>query len=378
MSDKIPATIQNHFGDVEDPRRTYLNDHPLINILTIALCAIVAGAEGWTDVANFGRQKRAWLRQFLNLENGIPSHDTFGRVFARLDAKAFRESFLSWVQAVFTVTDGQVIAIDGKTLRRSHDKTVGKEAISMVSAWATANHLVLGQVKVESKTNEITAIPTLLAMLELTGCIVTVDAIGTQTEIAQQIVNQGGDYLLTVKENQPQLHEDIQLFFQLAKQNEFAKVTHTYHKTVNGGHGRIEVRHCWAISGQDSLAFLRGQGNWPKLQCIVMIESERRVQEKVEHQTLYYITSLDNDARSILAAKRAHWGIENELHWVLDVAFREDDSRVRQGNADQNLAVMRHMALNLLKQEKTAKGGVKAKRLQAAWNEAYLVKVLTG
>jgi predicted transposase YbfD/YdcC len=378
MSDKIAATIQNHFGDVEDPRCTYLNDHPLINILTIALCAIVAGAEGWTDVANFGRQKQAWLSQFLDLKNGIPSHDTFGRVFARLDAQAFRESFLSWVQAVFTVTVGQVIAIDGKRLRRSHDKAVGKEAISMVSAWATANHLVLGQVKVESKSNEITAIPALLAMLELTGCIVTVDAIGTQTKIAQQIVNQGGDYLLAVKENQPQLHEDIELFFKLARQNEFAKVTHTYHRTANGGHGRIEVRHCWAISGQDSLAFLRGHGNWPKLQCIVMIETERRLKEKVERQTHYFITSLENDARSILAAKRAHWGIENQLHWVLDVAFREDDSRVRQGNADQNLAVMRHMALNLLKQEKTAKGGIKAKRLQAAWNEAYLVKVLTG
>lgn len=378
MSDKITATIQDHFGGIEDPRRTYLNDHPLINILTIALCAIVAGAEGWTDVANFGKQKQAWLSQFLDVSNGIPSHDTFGRVFARLDARAFRESFLSWVQAVFTVTAGQVIAIDGKTLRRSHDKSIGKEAISMVSAWATANHLVLGQVKVESKSNEITAIPALLAMLDLSGCIVTVDAIGTQTEIAQQIVNQGGDYLLAVKENQPQLHEDIQLFFQLARQNEFAKVTHTYQRTVNSGHGRIEVRRCWAISGQESLAFLRGHGNWPQLQCIVMIESERRVKETVEHQTQYFITCLKNDAATILEAKRAHWGIENQLHWVLDVAFREDDSRVRQGNADQNLAVMRHMALNLLKQEKTAKGGIKAKRLQAAWNEAYLVKVLTG
>jgi predicted transposase YbfD/YdcC len=307
------------------------------------------------------------LAQPVSGLNGIPSHDTFGRVFARLDTQAFRESFLSWVQAVFTVTAGQVVPIDGKTLRRSHDKTVGKEAISMVSAWATTNHLVLGRVKVESKSNEITAIPVLLTMLELTGCIITIDAIGTQTEIAEQIVNQGGGYLLAVKENQPHLHEDIQLFFQLARQNEFAKVTHTYHRTANGGHGRIEVRHCWAISGQDSLAFLRGHGNWPKLQCIVMFESERWVKEQVERQTHYFITSLDNDARSILAARRAHWGIENQLYWVLDVAFREDHSRVRQGNAD-----------HLLKQEKTAKGGIKAKRLQAAWNEDYLVKVLSG
>lgn len=378
MSNKIVATLDTHFGDIEDPRRTYLNDHPLINILTIALCAIVAGAEGWTDVANFGRQKEAWLGQFLDLKNGIPSHDTFGRVFARLDAQAFRESFLSWVQAVFTVTSGQVVAIDGKTLRRSHDKGLGKEAISMVSAWATANHLVLGQVKVASKSNEITAIPALLAMLEVSGCIITVDALGTQKEIAEQIIKQGGDYLLAVKENQPHLHEDIQLFFKLAKQNDFAKVTHTHQRTVNSGHGRVEVRECWAISGQESLAFLRGYGDWPNLQCIVMITSERRFKEQVDRQTQYFITSVKNDAGVILAAKRAHWGIENQLHWVLDVAFREDDSRVRQGNADQNLAVMRHMALNLLKHEKTAKGGIKAKRLQAAWNENYLVKVLTG
>jgi len=377
LSNKIVAIVQEHFGELEDPRRTYLNDHPLINILTITLCAVVAGAEGWTDVENFGKQKQAWLSQYLDLENGIPSHDTLGRVFARLDPRSFRQSFLSWVQAVFEVTEGQVLAIDGKKLRRSHNKTLGKEAISMVSAWATANHLVLGQVKVKSKSNEITAIPALLAILDLTGCIVTIDALGTQTEIAQQIVDQGGDYLLPVKENQKQLYEDIELFFKLAQQNDFAKVTHTYHRTVNGGHGRIEVRQCWAISGADSLAFLRSDGLWSQLQCIVMIQSERRIQENVSSQTHYFITSLSNDARAILAAKRAHWGIENGLHWVLDVAFREDDSRVRHGNADQNLAVIRHMALNLLKQEKTAKGGIKAKRLQAAWNEDYLVKVLS-
>lgn len=378
MTDKIATTIQAHFGEVEDPRRTYLNEHPLINILTIALCAIVAGAEGWTDVENFGRQKQAWLSQFLDLQNGIPAHDTFGRVFARLDPESFRQSFLSWVQAVFEVTAGQVIAVDGKKLRRSHDKSLGKEAISIVSAWATANHLVLGQVKVKTKSNEITAIPMLLAVLDLTGCIVTIDAMGTQTEIAQQIVDQGGDYLLPVKENQKQLYEDIEFFFKVAQQNEFAKVTHTYHRTANGGHGRLEVRQCWAISGADSLAFLRGDGRWPQLQCIVMIQSERRTNKKLSHRTHYYITSLPNDARAILEAKRSHWSIENELHWVLDVAFREDDSRVRQGNADQNLAILRHMALNLLKQEKTAKGGIKAKRLQAAWNEDYLVKVLAG
>jgi predicted transposase YbfD/YdcC len=378
MSEQVTATIQSHFKQVDDPRCTYLNDHPLINILTIALCAMIAGAESWTDVANFGKQKIDWLNKYLDLKNGIPSHDTFGRVFERLDPEQFRQGFLSWVQAVFEITNEQVIAIDGKQLRRSHDKSMKKKAIHMVSAWATANHLVLGQVKVKGKSNEITAIPALLALLDLTGCIITIDAIGTQTNIAQQIIDQGGDYLLSVKKNQKQLYEDIKLFFKLAQENDFAKVNHNYHRTTNGGHGRIEIRQCWAISDVESLAFLRGEANWPQLKTIVMMQFERRIKRKVTQQTHYFITSVTNDAQTILAAKRDHWGIENGLHWVLDVAFREDDCRVRKGNAAQNLAILRHMAVNLLKQEKTAKGGIKAKRLQAAWNNDYLVKVLSG
>ena len=378
MSDKITGSIQEHFSELEDPRQQHLNDHPLINILTIALCGVIAGAEGWTDIASFGIQKQAWLGQFLDLSNGIPAHDTFGRVFARLDPEQFRKSFLSWVQAVFEVTDGQVIAIDGKQLRRSHDKTLGKKAIHMVSAWATENHLVLGQVKVKTKSSETTAIPALLKVLDLTGCIVTIDGIGTQVKIARQIIKQGGDYMLPAKKNQRQLYEDVKLFFELARQNEFAKVSHTYHRTVDNRHGRMEVRQCWAISGAESLSFLRGHGNWPHLKTIVMIESERRLKKKVKRKVSFFITSLANDAQRILATKRSHWGIENSLHWILDVAFREDDSRVRQGNAAENLAMLRHMALNLLKQEKTAKGGIKAKRLQAAWNNDYLVKVLMG
>jgi predicted transposase YbfD/YdcC len=378
MSDKINANIEAHFGNIEDPRRTYLNDHPLINIITIALCAVIAGAEGWTDIEMFGQQKKAWLSRFLDLENGIPSHDTFGRVFARLDPEQFRESFLSWVQAVFAVTDGQVIAIDGKELRRSHDKGVGKRAIRMISAWATANRIVLGQHKVGNRSSEITAIPKLLKLLDISGCIVTIDAIGTQTKIAAQIITQGADYLLPVKENQGNLLADIALFFELAEKDGFAKVGHTYERTVDNNHGRMEIRECWAIDGADNLDFLRGAAEWPHLQTIVRIRSERRLNQKTEVKVRYFITSLANDARQILAAKRAHWGIENGLHWVLDVAFREDDSRVRQGNADQNLAILRHIALNLLKQEKTAKGGIKAKRLQAGWNEDHLVKVLSG
>lgn len=378
MTDKINANIEAHFGNIEDPRRTYLNDHPLINIITIALCAVIAGAEGWTDIEMFGQQKKEWLGRFLDLENGIPSHDTFGRVFARLDPEQFRQSFLSWVQAVFEVTSGQVIAIDGKQLRRSHDKGVGKRAICMISAWATANRIVLGQRKVGHRSSEITAIPKLLKLLDISGCIVTIDAIGTQTKIAAQIIKQGADYLLPVKENQGNLLEDIALFFELAEKDGFAKVGHTYQRTVDNNHGRMEIRECWAIDGAENLEFLRGAADWPRLQTLVRIRSERRRKQKTEVKVCYFLISLANDARQILAAKRAHWGIENSLHWVLDVAFREDDSRVRQGNADQNLAILRHVSLNLLKQEKTARGGIKAKRLQAGWNQDYLVKVLSG
>lgn len=378
MTNKIDASIQAHFGTIDDPRRTYLNDHPLINIITIALCAVIAGAEGWTDIERFGQQKQAWLSGFLDLKKGIPSHDTFGRVFARIDPEQFRQSFLAWVQAVFAVTGEQVIAVDGKQLRRSHDTGVGKHAIRMISAWATANGLVLGQYKISGRSSERTAIPKLLKLLDIHGCIITIDAIGTQPKIAAQIVHQGADYLLPVKENQPHLLEDIALFFKLAEHNGFARVSHSYHRTVDNNHGRMEIRACWAVDGPENLDFLRGADAWPQLRTIVMMRSERRLKQKRSVETRFFITSLANDARQILAAKRAHWGIENRLHWVLDMAFREDDSRVRQGNADQNLAILRHMALNLLKQEKSAKGGIKAKRLQAGWNEDYLVKVLTG
>lgn len=276
------------------------------------------------------------------------------------------------------LTQGQVIAIDGKQLRGSHDRGIGKDAIYMVSAWATENQLVLGQRKVDDKSNEITAIPKLLKLLEVKGCIVVVDAIGTQTKIAKAISEQGGDYILAVKENQGRLYEDIRDLFADNQQFNYAGIPHSYTKTVSKDHGRIEIRQCWTISDPAYLANVRDLNRWEGIQTLVMILSERRIGEDSEVQDRYFISSLESNAEKVLRAKRSYWGIENRLHWVLDIAFNEDRSRVRKDYAPQNFAILRHMALNLLKQEKTAKGGIKAKRLQCGWNVDYLLKVLAG
>jgi len=378
MSNGLTAAIEEHFQNVEDPRVQYLVIHPLINIFTIAICAIIAGADSWSEVATFGQRKKEWLSQFLDLKKGTPSHDTFSTVFGMLDPRQLQDGFISWAQAIYQRLKGEVVAVDGKMLRHSFNTAQAQPMIAMVGAWATEAEMVLGQLKVEEGSNEITAIPQLLRLLELNGCIVTVDAIGCQKEIAAEIVGQAADYLLAVKNNQEQLYEDMELFFRLSEENDFAKVEHTYERTVNKGHGRIEVRQCWAISGQESLQFLRGYQDWPRLQTIVRIDSQRHVADQVSQESRYFISSLPNDAKHLLQVKRSHWAIENELHWVLDIAFREDDSRVRVGHGAENLATLRHMAVNLLKQEKSAKGGIHAKRMQAAWDEQYLAKVLSG
>ncbi len=367
-------SIINHFSSITDPRIIKKNKHNLIDIIVITICGAICGADDWVSIAEHGKIKYEWFKTFLELPNGIPSHDTFGRIFSIISVKEFEESFLSWIHTVFNVTGGQVIPIDGKTVRRSHDKSSNKAAIHVVSAWASNNMISLGQIKTNEKSNEITAIPELLDLLEINGCIVTIDAMGCQKNIINKIIiDKKADYVIALKGNQGSLHEDIKLYFEDAKQNNFKDISYDYHETIDGDHGRIETRKYYIISDID---WLQGKENWTKLTSIGMVISERDTGDKVSNETRYFICSIKKDAKLFAKSVREHWGIENKVHWVLDIAFREDESRMRKGNSAINFSVVRHIALNLLRHEKTSKIGIKNKRLKAGWDNGYLLKVL--
>lgn len=365
--------IIEQFSAMTDPRVERTRLHNLTDIVAIAICAAVCGADDFVEIEEFGKARWDWLKDRLDLPNGIPSHDTFGRVFSRLDPKEFGECFLSWTQAIREHTEGQFVAVDGKTSRGSFDEAAEKSAIHMVSAWAAENRLVLGQVKVDNKSNEITAIPELLRLLDISGCVVTIDAMGCQREIASQIVRQGGEYVLSLKGNQGMLHEDVKVFFEDSRSMDFGGIEHSFHESMDKDHGRIEIRRCWVTT---DIGWLDERHKWPGLGSIAAVECERQVRDKVSVETRYFISSLDEGAKKMSEAVRSHWGIENQLHWVLDVVFREDHCRTRKDHAPQNLATLRHIALNLLKHDKSAKVGIKARRLKAALDIQYMETIL--
>ena len=385
-----PTSISEHFATLTDPRAERGKEHLLVDILTITLCAVICGADDWVAVATFGTLKKTWLRTFLALPNGIPSHDTFGRVFRLLDPDELRHCFLRWVQAVVAAPGDtgepgtlgqQVVAVDGKTLRRSHDRRAGKEALHLVSAWATESGLVVGQVATDTKSNEITAIPALLRLLALEGATVTIDAMGCQTAIASQIVEQGADYVLALKDNQPTLHEYVRLAFvdaDAAAGTTLPLADLPTHTTVEKDHGRIERRRCQVIGDPKYLAYIDPKHAWPQLQSVVRIESTRRIGDAVSTDTRHYLSSLPANAALLQRVIRSHWGIENRLHWVLDLAFHEDSSRVRADHAPENLAIIRHIALNLLRGDPNRRIGLKNSRFRAALDDVYLRSILSG
>lgn len=396
------TSIVSHFAELPDPRVNRRKRHLLSDVLVIALCAVICGADDFVEIALFGRSKEAWFKERLPLPNGIPSHDTFTRVFAQLDPEAFSACFLSWTEAVrqggrYVAAEQGVeqaqIAVDGKTLRHSFEHGNVMTAIHMVSAWAHQSGMVLAQRMVDGKSNEITAVPELLSRLDISGCIVSMDAMHCQKETARQITERGGDYLIGLKGNQQTLHDAVRLFFEDAISREFKDIgiTEQGHKLIQHAswkeqekdHGRIEQRRCVVVDAKPHMAWLDPKEEWSRLTSIIMIESERRTGqhfENVANERRFYISSLagntTKDARRAARAVRAHWSIENCLHWVLDIAFREDDCRTRKNNGPQNFATLRHIALNLIKRDTSVKAGVKARRHNAGWDNDYLAKLI--
>lgn len=376
MDVEAPRGLLRFFDEIEDPRMDRTKLHLLSDMLVIALCGVICGAGNWVEIELFGNAKSEWLRSILSLPNGIPSHDTFGRVFSLLDPDQFERCFRRFTAGLAESTGGKLIAIDGKALRRSFDKASDKAAIHMVSAWSEMNHVVLGQVATDAKSNEITAIPRLLKLLDITDSVVTIDAMGCQKDIAQGIVDQDAHYILQVKGNQPTLHDCLQGTFDDLTSGLLPHVSYSFHEEVNKGHGRVETRRIWTTEWIDWYA---ARSDWANLKTFVCVESVRTIGDATSTARRYYISDLGgHDAKTMLQYVRGHWGIENKLHWSLDVSFREDDLRNRAGYSAENFSRIGRLALNLLRQDKSCKAGVNGKRLKACLEQDYLLKVLAG
>lgn len=371
----LSETFLKHFNAIADPRENNHNmRHNFCDILVITILGAICGADAWTEICDFGAAKYEWLKTFLELPNGIPSHDTFGRVFSLLDPEEFETCFRNWISSLNINMENEIIAIDGKTLRGSHAKKKGISALHLVSAWAANSHVMLGQVKTEEKSNEIEAIPRLLEMLDVKASIITIDAMGCQKKIAKRILDQGADYVLSLKENQAALHKDVASIFSMGEARQFKKMLNRRRVEKIRDHGRIETRRYTLVSARDNLEFsLR----WPGLKSIGMLEVKRVVGDEITRSTRFFLTSLGyEDIDDFMTAVRKHWGIEINLHWSLDVSFKEDLNRSRIGHSAENLAIVRRIALMLLKQERSHKNGISCRRKRAGWDHKYLVKVL--
>lgn len=374
MSEIKIASFFEGMRKIADPRREHQKFHSLYEILVIAICAVLCGAEHWTEIEEYGEAKQEWLATFLEMKHGIPSHDTFRRVFILLDPVELKSVFVDWVSAAVSLSQGTLVNLDGKTLRGSKEPLKGKKALQVVSAWVSEQSVVLGQIKCEEKSNEITAIPELLKILDLEGCVVTIDAMGCQTDIVKEIAEKEADYVISLKGNQGTLHQEVKQYLDWAEHHDFKDIAYETCRTLEKDHGRIEERRCWVT---EDIEWLEQKEEWKNLKSVIMVEAVREVlgKEKTSERR-YFISSLGANAEQALRAVRGHWAVENELHWCLDIGFREDECQIREARSAENFAALRHIGLNLLKQEKSCRLGIKSKRKKAGWNQSYLLKLL--
>ena len=376
MSDRVKLSIIRTFSELEDLRVSdNRKRHELVDIVVISILAVISGCEDWVSISEFGRSKEKWLGEFLKLDNGIPSHDTFRRVFSLLDPKCFSTQFAKWAKTIGdAVSGGDVIAIDGKTLRRSFDKASGLSGLHLVNAWSCKNRVVLGQLAVDKKSNEITAIPKLIEQLDLAEAVVTIDAMGCQKDIAAAIANKSGGYTLQLKANHKLLYQEAIKYFKTTENTAIKDLECLYHKTVDGDHGRIETREYYL---SNNLNWCTQKDDWQGLTAIGMVVSHREIGGQTTTEKRYFLTSIDDSAKEFARTVRDHWKVENSLHWSLDVTFREDDCRIRERNAAQNFSLLRKIALSLIKNYASGKDSIKTKRLKAAWDNSFLVKIIS-